>query len=61
MKITSGSQDNPAPTARRTERECLLMLGDLAGVDDGLDRANDYYERAMALGETDADRDRARN
>ena len=57
MKITY----DPAPTARRTERECLLMLGDLAGVDDGLDRANDYYERAMALGETDADRDRARN
>ena len=37
------------------------MLGDLAGVDDDLDRANTYYERAMALGETDADRDRARN
>jgi pimeloyl-ACP methyl ester carboxylesterase len=37
------------------------MLGDLAGVDDDLDGANSYYERAMALGETDADRDRARN
>ena len=35
--------------------------GDLAGNDDDLDRANTYYQRAMALGETDADRDRARN
>jgi class 3 adenylate cyclase/pimeloyl-ACP methyl ester carboxylesterase len=59
--LTARHRDNAAPTDRRTKRECLLMLGDLAGVDDDLDRANDYYGRAMALGETDADRDRARN
>jgi class 3 adenylate cyclase/pimeloyl-ACP methyl ester carboxylesterase len=61
LRLTARHRDNAAPTDRRTERECLLMLGDLAGVDDDLDRANIYYERAMALGETDADRDRARN
>jgi pimeloyl-ACP methyl ester carboxylesterase len=37
------------------------MLGDLAGAADDLDGANSYYERALALGETDAERDRARN
>jgi pimeloyl-ACP methyl ester carboxylesterase len=61
LQLTAHHPDNAAPIDRRTERECLLMLGDLAGVDDDLDRANNYYERAMALGETDADRDRARN
>jgi class 3 adenylate cyclase/pimeloyl-ACP methyl ester carboxylesterase len=61
LRLTARPQGDLAPRARRTERECLLMLGDLAGVDDDLDRANDYYERAMALGETDVDRDRARN
>jgi class 3 adenylate cyclase/pimeloyl-ACP methyl ester carboxylesterase len=61
LQLTTGRRDNAALTDRRTERECLLMLGDLAGVNDDLDRANNYYERAMALGETDADRDRARN
>jgi class 3 adenylate cyclase len=61
LRLTARPRDNGAPTDRGTERECLLMLGDLAGVDDDLDGANNYYERAMALGETDADRDRARN
>jgi class 3 adenylate cyclase/pimeloyl-ACP methyl ester carboxylesterase len=61
LRLTARPRDNGAPADRVTERECLLMLGDLAGVDDDLDRANNYYERAMALGETDADRDRARN
>ena len=61
LRLTARPQGDPAPRARRTERECLLMLGDLAGVEDDLDGANDYYERAMALGETEADRDRARN
>jgi class 3 adenylate cyclase/pimeloyl-ACP methyl ester carboxylesterase len=61
LRLTAGPRDDAAPTDRGTERECLLMLGDLAGVDDDLDGANNYYERAMALGETDADRDRARN
>ncbi|ANW02050.1 hypothetical protein LMTR13_19635 [Bradyrhizobium icense] len=61
LRLTTRHRDNAAPTDRCTERECLLMLGDLAGVDDDLDRANNYYERAMALGESDADRDRARN
>ena len=61
LRLTARPQGDPAPRARRTERECLLMLGDLAGVDDDLDGANTYYERAMALGETEVDRDRARN
>jgi class 3 adenylate cyclase/pimeloyl-ACP methyl ester carboxylesterase len=61
LQLTARPRDNAASADRGTERECLLMLGDLAGVEDDLDRANDYYERAMALGETDADRDRARN
>ncbi|MCA6113977.1 alpha/beta fold hydrolase [Bradyrhizobium sp. WSM 1738] len=61
LQLTARHRDDAAPIDRHTERECLLMLGDLAGVDDDLDRANNYYERAMALGETDADRDRARN
>lgn len=61
LQLTARPRDNAALADRGTERECLLMLGDLAGVEDDLDRANDYYERAMALGETDADRDRARN
>ncbi|MCK1636297.1 alpha/beta fold hydrolase [Bradyrhizobium sp. 157] len=61
LQLMSRPRDNAASADRRTERECVLMLGDLAGVEDDLDRANDYYERAMALSETDADRDRARN
>jgi class 3 adenylate cyclase/pimeloyl-ACP methyl ester carboxylesterase len=61
VQLTARRQGDAAAPARRIERECLLMLGDLAGNDDDLDRANTYYERAMALGETDADRDRARN
>lgn len=61
LRLTAGPLGDAAPHARRIERECLLMLGDLAGVDDDLDRANTYYERAMALSESDADRDRARN
>ncbi|WP_063697702.1 alpha/beta fold hydrolase [Bradyrhizobium centrolobii] len=61
LRLRAGPQRDAAPPTRRIERECLLMLGDLAGVDDDLDRANTYYERAVALGETDADRDRARN
>ncbi len=61
VRLTAPRQGDAAPPARRIERECLLMLGDLAGNDDDLDRANTYYERAMALSETDADRDRARN
>jgi class 3 adenylate cyclase/pimeloyl-ACP methyl ester carboxylesterase len=61
LRLTARHRDDAAPTDRRTEHECLLMLGDLAGVDDDLDQANNYYERAMALGETDADRNRARN
>jgi class 3 adenylate cyclase/pimeloyl-ACP methyl ester carboxylesterase len=61
LRLTAPRRGDAAPPARRIERECLLMLGDLAGVDDDLDRANTYYERAMALGETDADRDRTRN
>jgi class 3 adenylate cyclase/pimeloyl-ACP methyl ester carboxylesterase len=61
LQLTARPRDNVPSADRGTERECLLMLGDLAGVEDDLDRANDYYERAMALGETDADRDRARN
>jgi pimeloyl-ACP methyl ester carboxylesterase len=60
LQLTTRPQGDAAP-ARRTERECLLMLGDLAGVDNDLEGANSYYERAMALSETDADRDRARN
>jgi class 3 adenylate cyclase/pimeloyl-ACP methyl ester carboxylesterase len=59
LRLTARPQDDAAPRARRTEHECLLMLGDLAGVDNDLDGANGYYERAMALGETDADRERA--
>src|SRR5258705_4286177 len=61
VRLTAPRQGDAAAPARRIERECLLLLGDLAGNDDDLDRANTYYERAMALGETDADRDRARN
>ncbi|WP_161852512.1 alpha/beta fold hydrolase [Bradyrhizobium sp. CCBAU 051011] len=61
LRLTASRQGDAAPPDRRTERECLLMLGDLAGVDDDLDRANTYYERAMALADNDADRDRARN
>ncbi|WP_187399157.1 alpha/beta fold hydrolase [Bradyrhizobium paxllaeri] len=61
LRLTTRGRDDAAPTDRRTEHECLLMLGDLAGVDDDLDRANNYYERALALGETDADRNRALN
>jgi pimeloyl-ACP methyl ester carboxylesterase len=61
LQLITGRRDNAAPTGPRTERECLLMLGDLAGVNDDFDRANNYYERAMALGETNADRNRARN
>jgi pimeloyl-ACP methyl ester carboxylesterase len=61
LLLTARPLADATPTARETERECLLMLGDLAGVVDDLDRANDYYGRAMALGGTDADRDRARN
>jgi len=60
LQLTTRPRGDAGPPARRIERECLLMLGDLAGVDDDLDGANAYYERAMALGETDADRDRAR-
>lgn len=48
-------------TTLKTERECLLMLGDLAGVVDDLDQANNYYERAVGLADTDADRSYARN
>jgi class 3 adenylate cyclase/pimeloyl-ACP methyl ester carboxylesterase len=61
LQLTARHPGDSTPIERRTERECLLMLGDLAGVADDLDRANNYYERAMALGETEADRDRARN
>jgi len=61
LRLMARPRDAAASTDRATERDCLLILGDLAGVDDDLDRANNYYERAMALGETDADRDRARN
>ena len=61
LQLMARPRDAAASTDRATERECLLMLGDLAGVNDDLDRANNYYERAMALGETDTDRDRARN
>jgi class 3 adenylate cyclase/pimeloyl-ACP methyl ester carboxylesterase len=61
LRLTARPQGDAAPTNQRIERECFLMLGDLAGVDDDLDRANNYYERAMALGETDAERGRARN
>ena len=61
LQLTARPRGNAASADRGTERECLLMLGDLAGVEDDIDRANDYYERAMALGESDADRDRARN
>ena len=60
LQLTARPRDDAASADRGTKHECLLMLGDLAGVEDDLDRANDYYERAMALGETDADRNRAR-
>ena len=60
LRLTDRPRDDAAPADRSTQRECLLMLGDLAGVDDDLDSANSYYQRAMTLGETDADRDRAR-
>jgi hypothetical protein len=33
---------------RQSARPSAGALGDLAGVDDDLDRANTYYERAMA-------------
>jgi class 3 adenylate cyclase/pimeloyl-ACP methyl ester carboxylesterase len=61
LQLTARLPDNAASDDRGTERECLLMLGDLAGVDDDIDKANGYYQRALTLAETDADRDRARN
>ncbi len=60
LRLAAHSQGDAASPSRRIERECLLMLGDLAGVGDDLDRANNCYERAVALSETDADRDSAR-
>jgi class 3 adenylate cyclase len=61
LRLAAPPLGEAVPPVRETERECLLMLGDLAGVVDDLDRANDYYERAIALGDTDADRECARN
>jgi pimeloyl-ACP methyl ester carboxylesterase len=60
-RLTVQPGANPAPMVRATSRECLLILGDLAGLVDDLDRANDNYGRAMALCDTDAERDHARN
>ena len=46
---------------RGIERDCLLLLGDLASLADDLTRANDYYNRGLALADTEADRSLARN
>ena len=61
LRLVTAPRGETAPTIRQTERECLSMLGDLAGVADELEQANDYYERAAALADTDADRSDAHN
>jgi class 3 adenylate cyclase/pimeloyl-ACP methyl ester carboxylesterase len=61
LRLVAVRRRDAALTTRKTERDCLLMLGDLGGVVDDLDQANDYYERAVGLADTDADRSYARN
>ena len=61
LKLMSQPAEETEPSVRETKRECLLMLGDLAGVVDDLDRANNYYECAAALADADADRRNAQN
>jgi pimeloyl-ACP methyl ester carboxylesterase len=61
LRLVALRRGDAALTTKKTERDCLLMLGDLAGVFDDLDQANDYYERAVDLADTDADRSYARN
>ncbi len=61
MRLLSLQPGDRAAATSHIERECLLMLGDLAGVVDELEQSNRHYERAAALADTDADRNNARN
>lgn len=61
QRLVAVSRGDAAAETSHIERESLLMLGDLMGLFEDLDRANGYYERAAALADTDAERRNARN
>jgi pimeloyl-ACP methyl ester carboxylesterase len=56
LRLAAQIGEDAEPTVRATTRDCLVQLGDLASMAEDLERANAYYDRAVALAGDEAER-----